>query len=201
MGLWNRVCRNARCKQRDRLEKAASELPLYLYTALQSGDDWRPGWPTGCEMCSRVNNARYAQLPTSFGPSVLPSLSLHPWMILMGEEVAGLVDRQVQFPGSNYCFIFIFSILVIISLLSGFDIDIEKRDCALELKLNWRKELELMILYHQLSNVSIDWLEFKQHCDETVCDARGFSMKIESNHSIKIPFEHLSIHLSILILP
>lgn len=58
-----------------------------------------------------------------------------------------------------------------------------------------------MILYHQLSNVSIDWLEFKQHCDETVCDARGFSMKIESNHSIKIPFEHLSIHLSILILP
>lgn len=50
--------------------------------------------------------------------------------------VAGLVDRQVQFPGSNYCFIFIFSILVIISLLSGFDIDIEKRDCALELKLN-----------------------------------------------------------------
>lgn len=51
----------------------------------------------------------------------------------MGEEVAGLVDRQVQFPGSNYCFIFIFSILVIIS---GFDIDIEKRDCALELKLN-----------------------------------------------------------------
>lgn len=134
MGLWNRVCRNARCKQRDRLEKAASELPLYLYTALQSGDDWRPGWPTGCEMCSRVNNARYAQLPTSFGPSVLPSLSLHPWMISMGEELR--VDRQVQFSGSNYCFIFIFSILVIISLLSGFDIDIEKRDCALELKLN-----------------------------------------------------------------
>lgn len=53
----------------------------------------------------------------------------------MGEEVAGLVDRQVQFPGSNYCFIFIFSILVIISLLSGFDIDIEKRDIRIEIEL------------------------------------------------------------------